>query len=110
MSIIKKTNTVGKYYLYAHIRLDKNQIFYIGISSKYRKDEYGRAKSKKRNIVWNRIVNKTKYIIEILEEADDYDYIKQKEIFLIKQYGKIIDNSGTLSNMSDGGAGTFRLH
>jgi hypothetical protein len=106
MNVIKKTNKTGKYYIYTHYRLDKNEIFYIGIGVKYQNSEYGRAKSKKRNNIWYSIVKKTNYIIEILDEDDDYDFIKQKEISLIKKYGKIINNNGgILSNMADGGQG-----
>lgn len=37
----------GKYYLYRHIRLDKNEPFYIGIGTKNKhKYPYFRAKSK----------------------------------------------------------------
>jgi hypothetical protein len=106
MKVIKKTNKVGKFYLYSHTRIDKNEIFYIGIGVKYKNAEYGRAKAKSRNKIWYRIVNKTDYIIEIIDESDDYEYVKQKEIELIKQYGKIINgDGGTLANMTDGGQG-----
>ena len=49
---------MNKYYLYRHIRLDKNEPFYIGIGTKeerYKSFEmiYKRAFSKKkRNIIW----------------------------------------------------------
>ena len=49
-------------YLYRHIRLDKNQPFYIGISSD---SNYKRAFSKRRSNIWNNIVAKTGYEVEI---------------------------------------------
>ena len=36
----------GKYYLYRHIREDKNEVFYIGIGTKNSKVEYKRAFAK----------------------------------------------------------------
>ena len=51
-------------YVYRHIRLDKNEPFYIGIGTDL---NYKRAYSKhSRNIYWQRVVNKTKYEVEIL--------------------------------------------
>jgi hypothetical protein len=66
------------WYVYRHIRLDKNEPFYIGIGTS---EYYNRARRKKgRNKIWHRIVDKTDYTIEIIDESDDYQYIKQKEI------------------------------
>lgn len=97
----------GKYYLYRHIRLDKDEPFYVGIGTKKKNTTYGRAKNKyKRNNLWNKIINKTKYTIEILLESDDYGFIKQKEIEFIALYGRINNNTGTLANLTDGGEGT----
>ena len=69
----------GKYYLYRHIRSDKNEPFYIGIGSKKDRNfltlsnEYERAYvKKKRNSRWQRISEKTNYIVEILCESNDY--------------------------------------
>lgn len=102
------------YYLYRHIRLDKNEPFYIGIGTiqiienKYH--YYSRSKEKSnRNIIWNRIVAKTKYKIDILLESEDYDFIKQKEIEFIKLYGRIDLKTGILANMTDGGEGCLNI-
>jgi hypothetical protein len=52
-------------YLYRHIRLDKNEPFYIGISNV--DDEYRRAYRKTyRNKHWTNIVKGTRYEVEIL--------------------------------------------
>jgi hypothetical protein len=104
-----------KYYLYRHIRLDKNEPFYIGIGTKQPrvhpniKSEYRRAyeKNRKTSTIWNYIVNKTNYNVEILFESDDYEFIKQKEIEFIALYGRININTGTLSNLTNGGDGTI---
>ena len=91
-----------KWYVYKLIRIDKNQVFYIGIGSS---PNFARAYSKDdRNDIWKKITNKTDYKVEILYENISFDDAKDKEIQLIKEYGKI-KNGGTLSNMTDGGDG-----
>jgi len=90
-------------YLYRHIRLDTNKPFYIGIGSD---DTYKRAYHKfNRNYLWNNIVKKTEYVVEIMLEDDDYDFIKLKEIEFIKLYGRKDLKTGFLTNMTDGGQG-----
>lgn len=94
-------------YLYRHIRLDKNIPFYIGIGSD---ETYSRANSNKnRNNHWLNIVSKTQYDVEILFEHDDYEFIKEKEIEFISLYGRINNNTGILSNLTDGGDGCLGL-
>jgi hypothetical protein len=103
------------HYLYRHIRLDKNEPFYIGIGTKpkaflYYSTEYNRAYNKsRRNNIWKKITNKTSYEVEILLESDDYDFIKQKEIEFIALYGRINNKTGILTNLTDGGEGTKGL-
>lgn len=104
----------ARHYLYRYIRLDKDEPFYIGIGSKSKDEEkynyYNRAKAiKKKNIIWEKIVNKTDYMIEILLESDDYEFIKQKEKEFIKLYGRIDKGTGTLANMTDGGDGSLGI-
>lgn len=102
------TQQEGKHYLYRHIRLDKNEPFYIGIGTKTLRCQYERANSKaSRSSIWKNIVKKTEYEIEILLESDDYEFIKQKEIEFIKMYGRIDKGTGTLSNLTNGGDGTL---
>lgn len=97
----------GKHYVYQHIRLDKDEVFYIGVGTKYNKEKrYKRAYDKKnRNILWKRITNKSEYKVEILLESDDYEFIKQKEIEFISVYGRKNLGKGTLCNLTDGGEG-----
>ena len=67
----------GKHYLYRHIRLDTNEVFYVGIGTKHKK-WYTRSYNKtNRNIFWKRVVEKTDYEVEIVLESDDYDFIQQ---------------------------------
>lgn len=89
--------------VYRHIRLDKNEPFYIGIAtSKYRP-----VRDTGRNILWSRIVAKTDYEVEILFNDVSVDFAKQKEIEFIKLYGRIDKENGILANMTDGGDGVF---
>lgn len=100
-----KSKESGKHYLYQHIRLDKNEVFYVGIGTQYyERYNYTRAKakSKDRNNIWNGITSRTDYKIEILFESNDYSFIKQKEIEVIAKYKRIKDG-GILSNLSLGG-------
>lgn len=103
-----------KHYLYRHIRLDKNEPFYVGIGTKqprvhpHMRSEYRLAfdTNRKESSIWNKIVNKTEYRVEILFESDDYDLIKEKEKEFIILYGRINkDDKGTLANLTDGGDG-----
>ena len=67
-------------YVYRHIRLDKNEPFYIGIGSDA---TYQRANSKKgRNKIWNDIVSKTDYEVEILCDKLNWENACIKEIVL----------------------------
>lgn len=102
----------NSYYLYRHIRPDKNKPFYIGIGTKgYKKPrkvqtEYLRAYTTiRRNNIWNKIVklNDGNYIVDIMLESNDYDFIKSKEVEFIKLYGRINVGNGILSNLTDGG-------
>ncbi|MEY3393663.1 MAG: Flavobacterium phage Fpv2 [Pseudomonadota bacterium] len=91
-------------YLYRHIRLDKNEPFYIGIGSDA---TYKRANSHfGRNKYWHNIVAKTDYEVEILLDNITWDYALNKEIEFIELYGRRIDG-GILSNLTKGGDGVL---
>lgn len=101
----------GKYYLYRHIREDKDEPFYIGIGTKKRGNTdiqvYIRAYSRyDRNEIWKRIVNKSSYKVEIILESNSKSFIKSKEIEFIGLYGRIDLKTGILSNMTNGGDGS----
>jgi hypothetical protein len=94
-------------YVYRHIRLDNNTVFYIGIGNDNR---YNRANEKKnRSTHWENIVKKTDYEVEILFEHEDYNFIKEKEVEFINLYGRNDLGSGTLCNKTNGGDGCLGL-
>lgn len=100
-----------QYYVYQHVRLDTNTIFYIGIGKKHpprtrgHRTEFSRAYERaKRSDFWKNVASKTKIRVDILFQSDDLDFIKQKEIALIKLYGrKCCDENGILVNFQEGG-------
>ena len=105
MAVTSKT-----YFLYRHIRNDKNHPFYIGIGTINVNNNYKRAKEKfGRNNLWKKIVSKSDYEIDIIFESDDYEFIKQKEIEFISLYGRKINGTGTLANITIGGEGVRGL-
>lgn len=91
-------------YVYRHIRLDKNEPFYIGISDN---DKYRATVKRCRNILWKRIVAKTEYEVEILMDDISMDMAREKEKEFIKLYGRIDTKTGCLANLTDGGEGTI---
>lgn len=94
-------------YLYRHIRLDKNEPFYIGIGSDSN-NEYKRANThKNRNKHWNNIVAKTDYRVDILCDDMTWEEVIKKEIEFIALYGRTDLKTGTLCNLTGGGQGAF---
>lgn len=101
-------NTI--YYLYRHIRLDKNEPFYIGISSMQSDNNSGYARAERmtnRNHIWNNIYNAcgNKVKVEILYETESKEEILRKENEFILLYGRKNLGSGSLANLTDGGLG-----
>jgi hypothetical protein len=95
-------------YVYRHIRLDKNEPFYIGIGSEKtdRASVFTRAYEKaRRSEMWKSIVAKSDYEVEILFSNVPPAFAKQKEIELISLYGRKDLGTGCLANMTDGGDG-----
>ena len=104
----KQTTDLGRHYLYIHLRLDKEEVFYVGIGTKYKHGkDYSRAKAKgtQRNEAWRTIALSSEYKVIILFESDDHKTIKEKEMELISKYGRLSDNTGHLCNLSLGGDG-----
>jgi len=96
----------NNYYIYRHIRPDKNEPFYIGIG-KGRRWRYITG----RNEIWNRVFHKNNGIIlcEILMDNIDFSTAQKKEIEFIKMYGRIDLGTGTLANMTAGGEGANEM-
>lgn len=93
---------MNNYLLYRHIRLDKNEPFYIGIGNKKRPYE-----KRRRNKYWQHIINNTNYKIEILFDNLTWDEACEKEKEFIKLYGRKDLKLGCLVNLTDGGDGTL---
>jgi len=92
-------------YVYKHMRLDNNEIFYVGIGSD-NKGKFIRAHSKKgRSKFWKSITKNIKYEVQIVCNDITWEEACEKERELIKQYGRRDLNTGTLCNLTDGGDG-----
>lgn len=88
--------------LYRHIRLDKNEVFYVGIG-----ENEERAYNKRgRSIYWKRVVSKGGYEIELVFEDLTWEQACEKEKEFIALYGRKDLGTGILVNMTDGGDGT----
>ena len=99
--MIIECNAINPYYVYRHRRLDTFEIFYVGISK-----VKSRCRNRStRNKIWKDIINKTKYSVEIIQENLSHSDACELEIFLVQSYGRINLNTGTLSNLTDGGEG-----
>jgi hypothetical protein len=91
-------------YVYRHIRLDKNEVFYIGYSSK--NDNYKRAYQKlSRNKHWYNVVSKTDFEVEIICDEITWQEAKNKEIEFVALYGRADLGKGCLVNKTSGGDG-----
>lgn len=89
--------------VYIHLKKTDRSIFYVGIGT-----EEKRAYCKyQRRPIWDRIVKKYGYIVEIVCRDITWDAACKIEQFLIKQYGRIDNETGILANMTDGGDGTL---
>lgn len=105
----------GKYFVYRHIRLDKNIPFYIGVGTKTSytntfNEIHRRAFVRfGKNLIWKRIIAKSEYKIEIVLESNNYEYILGKETEFIKLYGRKDLNTGSLANLTDGGIGNKNM-
>ena len=88
----------NNWYVYRHIRKDKNEPFYIGIGNK---ENYARAyqtNPNRRNEIWGKIFIKTDIEIEIILEGLSKTQASEKEKEFIKLYGRKNLNTGSLTN------------
>lgn len=99
-----------RFYIYFHIRPDTGKVFYVGRGTLApRAITPARAYSLKgRNSLWKGIVSRNdgKYLIQIKDWYETVAEVNDAEIKFIKEFGKIIDGSGNLCNLTDGGEGT----
>jgi hypothetical protein len=90
-------------YVYTYTRLDKNEIFYVGIGSD---SKYKRAKNiSSRTDYFKKIINKSKYKLDIVFDNLSWEEACLKEIELIALYGRKDLKTGTLTNFTNGGEG-----
>lgn len=90
-------------YVYTYTRLDKNEIFYVGIGSD---TKYKRAKNLSlRTDYFKKIINKSKHKLDIVFDNLSWEEACQKEIELIALYGRKDLKTGSLVNFTDGGEG-----
>ena len=89
----------NEYYVYAHITLTTNEIFYVGKGVGKRCYDI-----KRRSKYWDRIVNKYGYDIIILEDNLTNEESLLKEVYWMNRIGRQ-SNGGPLINMTDGGDG-----
>lgn len=92
---------MNNYCVYKHISLKDDSIFYIGVGNEkrpYRKDG--------RNRWWKNIVKKYGYKIEVLFNNLSLEEAYEIEIYLVSYYGRLDLKTGSLCNLTDGGAGT----
>jgi hypothetical protein len=86
---------------YHHVRLDTNEVFYVGIGDSDRPYSYD-----SRNPHWHHIVEKVGYKVIIVENNIKWNDACKWEISEIKRIGRRDLGLGPLVNMTDGGEGT----
>ena len=96
----------ASFFVYSHTRIDKKEIFYIGIGTCPFKHNTYKAKYKRafqkwgRNYHWQNTIKCTNYSIDIIFESNSYDEIKNKEI-------ELIEKNKPSCNITKGGEGTL---
>ena len=95
-----------KAYVYTHIRLDTNEIFYVGIGTQ---DNYKRASHvHNRTNYWNNIVKKCGWKVDIVYDNLTWEDACKIEVELIAKYGRVDLGTGTLVNLTAVGEGTLK--
>ena len=93
-----------KFYIYVHINLVTNEIFYVGKGCGNRLN-----KTTKRSSFWNNIVNKYGYdALKIEENLSDNDAY-ELEKYYINKIGRRDLGLGPLVNLTDGGEGGINV-
>ena len=89
--------------LYRHWRLDKNEVFYVGIG----KEESRAFDFRNRSKVWKGIKNRIEVDVEIVARDLSWSQACELEQLMIQEYGRFDLGTGRLVNLTDGGDGTF---
>ena len=105
--------TERSYFVYLHRRPDKNVVFYVGRGKKYTRcsPTFRAYDERRRSAQWKSIVARNNGIfhVEIVCWCDSLEEVLQKEREYIRRFGKQIDGTGTLINLTDGGDGSLGL-
>jgi hypothetical protein len=88
--------------VYRHHRLDKNEVFYVGIGNK----ESRALDMVHRNHIWKGIKSRSEVDVEIVARDLSWELACELEQLMISEYGRIDLHSGTLANLTDGGDGS----
>lgn len=94
-----------KVFLYFHKNSFTKEVFYVGIGFGYRP-----FRKSGRSELWNRVVKKYGYTVEIVQEFDKWSDAAQKEKEYISKFGRIDNRTGILVNHTDGGDGVLGCH
>lgn len=100
-----------RYYVYEHVRLDTNTVFYVGYSKISNKGLiYSRAyripyNTRSKSGIWEQYVANIQYTVRIVEEFSTKKEALDLEIKLIQHYGRLDLQTGNLINQNDGGQG-----
>lgn len=86
------------FYVYLHKKKTTGEIFYVGKGNSRRAWERGG-----RNKYWHSIVKAHDYVVEIYQNYLQEWYALELEQDLILKYGRRIDKTGTLCNITTGG-------
>ena len=89
--------------VYRHRRLDKNEVFYVGIGKK----ESRAFDFRNRNKVWKGIKSRSEVDVEIVARDLSWELACELEQLMISEYGRIDLGTGILANLTDGGEGTI---
>lgn len=88
-----------EYYVYLH-KIENGDVFYVGQGKRYRYKQ-----TKRRSKRWQSIYNNNKCKVIIYKQNLTLEESLLLEKELIKKYGRIDNNTGTLVNHNDGGIG-----
>lgn len=91
--------------VYIHKKLSNGEIFYVGVAARMDRP-YSRHN---RNKYWHNTVNKYGYTVHIVRDNLTYCCALTLEKILIGIYGRKDLNTGSLTNMTDGGEGTINI-
>lgn len=89
--------------MYVHKRKLDGVVFYVGISSNYKRP----YQSKRNQKFWMDYTKKYDYDVEIIREGLSWEEACDVEMGLISKYGRRDLNKGELVNMTNGGDGTI---